>query len=48
MIIVTVKEPLLLAAMHAVVGGVEIQNQMLWWLTVRRDELVDQDAGDFD
>src|ERR1017187_1570171 len=48
MIIVSVEEAALLVAVDAVVGGVKVEDQMLWGHRVRGDELVDQDLGDLD
>ena len=48
MIVVAVEEAALLLAVDAVVGGVEVEDQMLRRRRVRGDELIDQDLGDLD
>ena len=48
MIIIPVEEPALLVAVDGVVGGVEVEDQVLGRLGVRGDELIDQDLGDAD
>ena len=45
MIIVSVEESALLLAMHEVVGGVEVKNQMLRRRGVGGDELIDENLG---
>jgi len=42
------EEPPLLATVHRVVGGIEVQDQMLRRLGMRGDELIEQDCGDSD
>ena len=48
MIVVAVEEAALLLAVDRVVGGVEVEDQVLGRLGVGGDELVDQDRGDAD
>ena len=48
MIIVSVEESALLLAVDAVVGGVEVEDQVLGRVEMRGDELIDQDLGDLD
>ena len=48
MIVVAVEEAALLLAVDAVVGGVEVEDQVLRRRRVGGDELVDQDLGDPD
>ena len=48
MIIVPVEESPLLLAVDGVVGGVEVEDQVLGRLGVSGDELIDQDLGDRD
>ena len=48
MIIIPVEEPLLLPTVHEVVGGVEVEDQVLRRPGMGGDELIDQDLGDLD
>src|SRR5512142_850475 len=48
MIIIAVAEAALLLAVHRVVGGIEVEDQVLGRGAVGGDELVDQDLGDAD
>ena len=48
MIVVAVEEAALLLAVHGVVGGVEVEDQVLGRLGMGGDELIDQDLGDAD
>ena len=48
MIVIAVKESSFLIAVDAVVGGVEVENQMSRRRRVGGDELIDQDFGDLD
>src|SRR4051812_44613336 len=48
MIIVAVEESLLLLAVHAVVGGVEVEDQVLGRLGMGGDELIDEGLGELD
>ena len=48
MVVIAVEEPPLLMAVHGVVGGVEVEDQMLRRLGVGGDELIDEDLGDPD
>ncbi len=47
-IIVAVEESSLLLAMDAVVGGVEVEDQMVRRPRVRGEELIDENLGDLD
>ena len=47
-VVVTAEVPPLLLAIHRVVGGVEVQDQLVRRSGKRRDELLDQDAVQFD
>ena len=48
MIVVAVEEAALLLAVDRVVGGVEVEDQVLGRLGMGGDELIDQDLGDAD
>jgi hypothetical protein len=48
MIIVAVEESALLLAVDEVVGGVEVEDQVLGGIEMRGDELIDQGLGDLD
>ncbi len=46
MIIVAVEESSFLLAVGRVVSGIEVEHQVLGWLGMGGDELVDEDGGD--
>src|SRR6266508_6685952 len=48
MIIIPVEESLLLLAVDGVVGGVEVEDQVLGWPGMGGEELIDQDLGGLD
>ena len=48
MVIISVEETPLLLAVDGVVGGVEVEHQVVGRLGVGGDELIDQNLGDLD
>lgn len=47
-VVVRAEVPFVLLAMHRIVGGIEVQDQFLWRLGQRGDELLDQHAMQID